>query len=196
MKRYFFILVVLVAAWIFFYHPKANWQGQLAPLEPVQTSNNLPLPWVYKDCTITARANYHIKAVILSKNFYWGGEREDDLSSYDLVLGWGPMSDAAVINQLHITQWFRFYHYSWKNDPPIDPNEIISHSANNHIIAANQQVSDAVGHFKRYDVVELEGYLVDIHNNKDNWIWQTSLTRTDTGGGACELFWVTSAFAT
>jgi len=193
MKKYFIMLAMLLAAWIFFHHPKADWQGQLAPGEPLQISNDLPSPWIYKDFTITARAKYHIKAVILSKHHYWGAETEDTLSSYDLALGWGPMSDAKVINQLDISQDGRWYNYHWSKDPPIDPNEIISHSANNHIIAGNQDVLEEVKRFKMYDVVALEGYLVDIQSNKEDWSWHTSLSRTDTGGGSCEVFWVTNA---
>jgi len=101
------------------------------------------------------------------------------------------MSDAQVINQLHITQSFRWYNYSWKNNPPIDPKDIISHSSNHHIIAANQDVLDAVSHIKRYDLVDLEGYLVDVQSSKADWSWHTSVSRFDTGGGACKLFWVT-----
>ena len=194
-KNILILLAMVVMAWIFFHHPKANWEGRLAPGEPSQISDHLPLPWAYKEFTITARAQYHIKAVILSKNYFWGGDPEDALSSYDFALGWGPMSDAHVINQLHITQSFRWYHFSWRNNPPIAQSEITSHSSNHHIIAADQNVLDAVAHFKRYDLVELEGYLVDVQNNKDNWSWHTSLSRTDTGGGACEIFWVTRAFS-
>lgn len=194
-KNLFFILVIGVAAWVYFHHPHANWQGQLAPKDPDQSSDQLPSSWIYKDYTVTPRAKYHIKAVVLSENFFWGGEPEDDLSKYDLALGWGVMSDAAVLNQLNITQAFRWYHYTWKNNPPIDPNEIISHSSNHHIIAANQDVLDLVGHFKRYDVVDLTGYLVDVLNFRNNWSWHTSVSRFDTGGGACKLFWVTSAYS-
>jgi len=194
MKKYFVILAILLTTWVFFQHPKAHWQGQLAPTDPVKTSDDLPSPWPYKDFTITARAKYHIKAVIISKHHYWGAEIEDNLSSFDLALGWGAMSDAAIINQLEISQDGRWYNYHWNNSPPLAPSEIISHSSNNHIIAANQEVLDAVGHFKRYDVVDLKGYLVDVQSNKKDWNWHTSVSQYDSGGGACKLFWVTSAF--
>ena len=38
-------------------------------------------------------------------------------------------------------------------------------------------------------VVALEGYLVKVIS-KDGWRWQSSLTRNDTGNGACEVIWV------
>jgi len=195
MRNIVIILAVVLTAWIVFHYPKADWKGQLASQDPVQISTQLPLPWFYKDFIIIPKAKYHIKAVILSKHHYWGAETEDRLSSYDLALGWGRMSEAGVINQLYISQGGRWYNYHWIKYPPIDPSEIIAHSSNNHIIAADQVVLGQVEHFKRYDVVDLEGYLVDIQSNKENWVWHTSLSRTDTGGGACEVFWVTSAFS-
>jgi len=196
MKKYFFIIVFLIAAWLLFHHSKANWQGQLALDNPIQSSDNLPSAWNYKDFTITPRAQYHIKAIILSKHYYWGDvEIEDTISKYDLALGWGPMSDGAVINQMNITQGSRWYNYAWSKTPPIDVADIISHSSNHHIIAANQDILDIISHFKIYQLVEMEGYLVDIQNFQKNWYWHTSLSRFDTGGGACKIFWVTSAFS-
>jgi hypothetical protein len=38
-------------------------------------------------------------------------------------------------------------------------------------------------------VVRLRGYLVAVTAD-DGWQWRSSLSRTDTGSGACELFWV------
>jgi hypothetical protein len=37
--------------------------------------------------------------------------------------------------------------------------------------------------------VTASGYLVDIRG-ADGFTWSTSLSRTDTGDGACEVFWV------
>ena len=36
------------------------------------------------------------------------------------------------------------------------------------------------------EVVHLEGFLVDVKRD-DGWHWNTSLTREDTGAGACEI---------
>jgi hypothetical protein len=38
-------------------------------------------------------------------------------------------------------------------------------------------------------MVSLSGYLVEI-NGANNWRWRSSLSRTDTGQGACEVFYV------
>ena len=43
--------------------------------------------------------------------------------------------------------------------------------------------------FKRGDLVDISGYLIEI-KFADNGIWRSSLMRTDTGNGGCELVWV------
>ena len=42
---------------------------------------------------------------------------------------------------------------------------------------------------RKGQVVALEGYLVKVIS-KDGWWWKSSLTRNDTGNGACEVIWV------
>ncbi len=184
-----FIVALAIGWFVFFHQPKAPWSGALVPEDPQQTSDELPSPWTQGQNTFTPRARYQIRAVVLSKHSYWAGFTEDTIAPYDLALGWGPLSDAKVINALHITQGGRWYNYSWKGAPPVDPGLIVSHSANNHIIAADSRVLKQVEMIKRFDVVTLKGYLVDI-TRPDGWSWHTSLSRDDSGSGACELFWV------
>ena len=40
-------------------------------------------------------------------------------------------------------------------------------------------------------VIHIEGFLVDA-SRSDGWHWNTSMTRDDTGAGACELIYVES----
>jgi hypothetical protein len=39
------------------------------------------------------------------------------------------------------------------------------------------------------ELVHIEGFLVDA-SRPDGWRWRTSLSREDTGNGACELVFV------
>ena len=190
MKKYLFFIIIVFILWsVFKPAPKAKWSGQLAPAEPTQSSYSLPAAWTKDKYIITPRARYRIQAVVLSKRKYWANGEEDALAPYDLALGWGPMSDATVINALKISQDGRWYNYSWNNFPPIEVKNIICHSSNNHIIAATKDILKQIKSLKRFDVVILEGYLVDV-SKPDGWNWRTSLRRDDTLGGSCEIFWV------
>lgn len=190
MDRFFWVALTIVLVWLLLTPgPRANWEGGLVAVEPLQHAEALPPAWSSGRMTIVPKAKYEINAVILSKHHYWAGFREDRLAPYDLALGWGPMSDAAVINALEISQSSRWYQYSWNGDPPLDPGEIIRHSSNHHIIAADRNVLRQVRSLRRFDRVLLKGYLVDVAS-PDGWRWSSSLTREDSGGGSCELFWV------
>ena len=47
-----------------------------------------------------------------------------------------------------------------------------------------------IGLIREGDIIEITGSLVRAESNKDNWRWQSSTSRTDTGGGACEVILV------
>ncbi|WP_211233692.1 hypothetical protein [Zooshikella ganghwensis] len=98
------------------------------------------------------------------------------------------MSDESVINNITFSQSNRWYY--WRTDAfPIPRREIETSSANMHMIPANEFVEDALKSVKKGDIIQLVGSLVNVDAN-DGWRWRSSMTRTDTGGGSCELIWV------
>ena len=58
-----------------------------------------------------------------------------------------------------------------------------------HIIPANDSIARQLDKVNEGQLVRFSGYLVNLER-ADGWLWQSSLTRNDTGGGACELVWV------
>jgi len=141
----------------------------------------------FKGYTLSAVAKYHIRGRVLStKKYYTNGE---DLAPYDVALGWGRMSDQSIIDKMDISQGNRFYFYEYEGSPPIPEKEIIAHSSNNHLIAANFKIAWAIRQLRRGEVATLSGYLVNV-NNGSGFHWSTSTSRTDTGAGACEVMYV------
>jgi hypothetical protein len=63
--------------------------------------------------------------------------------------------------------------------------------ANVHVIPANDVVRKQALAIGKGDRIRARGKLVRIER-PDGWRWVSSLTREDSGGGACELFWVES----
>jgi hypothetical protein len=101
------------------------------------------------------------------------------------------MSDQAVIDQLDISQSYRWYH--WKAAHlPVPMGTIITHSANMHIIPATDDVEETLLAVYRGEIVDLQGWLVEVHGEK-GWKWVSSLRRDDTGDGSCELVYVEKA---
>lgn len=141
-----------------------------------------------EDYVITPLADVEITAKVLGKENYWMG-RESDISPVDLALGWGKMSDPAVLDHITISQSSRWYY--WKTPKfPIPRREIETQSANMHIIPANDYVRENLKAVEEGQHVKMRGNLVRVDAN-DGWFWKSSLTRNDTGNHACELVYVT-----
>jgi len=166
--------------------------GVLTAEDPIQKDIPPRFLTKVKDYTLVAMASYQIKARVLHTKRYWADAA--DLVPYDVALGWGRMSDQAILDHLGISQGNRFYFYEWTNVPPLPEKEMICHSSNNHVIAANSQVSHVVSSLRAGQVVLMKGWLVNV-TGSDGFHWSTSLRRDDTGNGACEVFYVESADA-
>ncbi|MGD8956436.1 MAG: hypothetical protein PVJ03_03820 [Chromatiaceae bacterium] len=161
--------------------------GVHAPDTPEQQALDSPESFAMNGYRITPLAKFRIRAKVLSREDYRFG-READLSPLDLAFGWGRMSDEAVLRNITISQSGRWYR--WRTDDfPIPRREIETHSANMHLIPANDRVEDELDDIDAGQVVELRGLLVRADAD-DGWRWVSSLTRDDTGARACELVYV------
>lgn len=161
--------------------------GMIAPHDPVQTSIADAIPFEHKGYTLTPLLRFEVEARVLGREDY-AFDRESDLAPIDLALGWGPMSDGAILDEIDISQSNRFYW--WEVSAfPISRREIETNSANMHLIPATDEIEDQLKRVRKGHVVAFKGFLVKAKAS-DNWRWQSSLTRNDTGSGACELVWV------
>jgi hypothetical protein len=161
--------------------------GILVKESPAQKNIVNGKTWEKGEYKITPLADFHLKARVLSLEWYHM-DRESDLAPVDFALGWQEMSDQANLDRIDISQGNRWYH--WSTDHyPIPRKLIETESANMHIIPADEKIEDDLDRVVKGNIIELNGYLVFI-KAKDGWNWKSSLTRNDTGGGACEVIWV------
>jgi hypothetical protein len=167
--------------------------GPIAPADPLQTDlEETPVATTLGRWRLTPRARYDITARILSREDY-RFDRLSDLIPEDLALGWGPMSDNHVLSAFEITQGARFYSWMPKQpDLPIPRQVVIEHSANTHVIPANSATRHQLARLRVGQVVHLTGFLVDGVRDDGTYI-RTSMTRKDTGAGACEVVLVEQA---
>lgn len=135
---------------------------------------------------VTPRAGYDVAARVGATERYRAGAA-GALLPWDFVLTWGAATKEPAWSSLSYLQTGRFY--SWRGDDTLDPGYVASHTANTHLIPATRRVAFALARVRRGDVVRLEGDLVDV-DGPDGFVWRTSLTRTDTGPGACETLYV------
>jgi hypothetical protein len=127
--------------------------------------------------------------VLSAERYRW--DAGADLAPVDLALGWGPMSDSAMLARFRVTQGARFYTL-YPQDDSVDVVVALRHSANMHLVPASDTVQRVLESAREGHLVTLRGQLVDAVR-ADGFTWRTSLSRDDTGAGACELFLVESA---
>lgn len=164
--------------------------GVKAPAPPSQKALEGREPFTFKGYKIIPLAEFEAMAKILAKEAYYTGE-ESELSPSDLVLGWQNMSDESVIQAIDIRQSGRWYYWSTEQFP-IPRREIETQSANMHMIPSNEFIAVELANAKQGQIVQLKGYLVRVESQQSDWHWQSSLTREDTGDGACELVYLTA----
>ncbi len=99
------------------------------------------------------------------------------------------MSDQRVLDRISISQSMRFYWFEYKMPPPISKDEIISNSTNMHIIPSTPAIASRCKSLRTGALVHLDGDLVEA-TAPDQPAWRSSLTRTDSGNGVCELIWL------
>jgi hypothetical protein len=163
--------------------------GVLAPDIPTQIDLDQGTALQRGDITLMTRARFELTARVLSREDY-RFDAGAKLAPVDLALGWGRMSDSSVLASIEISQGNRFYHWHVEHFP-IPRREIETSSANMHMIPADNTVRSELERVRPGEVVHLEGFLVDA-SRPGGWRWRTSMTRDDTGDGACELVYVES----
>ena len=191
MKSVSALLTALVLV-VYFYskRPITYPDGVLIASEPVQVAINDEPEIEYGEYHLKQLALLSIDARVLHRKTY-GYDRSAKLVPVDLALGWGPMSDQAVLNRMKISQSMRFYWYQYQT-PPIPKDEIISHSTNLHVIPATSGIGSFCKSLRQGELVHLEGKLVEA-TGPEIGTWRSSLSRTDSGNGACELMLVEDA---
>jgi hypothetical protein len=159
----------------------------------IQYTSNEPIIKKNEDSefTITPVAEYKVSAVMVSRKRYHDGWHAE-VAPVDLALVWGKLAETEYDKYITYSQSDRWYFYEYKAGCPFNNFSVIPHSANNHIIPADENIYKAIKTIKKKQKVLLEGFLVNVKGRYkgENFLWNSSLKRTDSGNGSCELFYV------
>jgi len=180
--------LILIALWQHAHRPIAHAAGVLVSESPLQEQADASIAALQKgDYAIRPLAKFSLSARVLARADYrW--DTEAALAPVDLALGWGRMSDSAVLDKIDISQSGRFYYWRVR-EFPIPEREITESSANMHLISADAAIDREIKRTRAGDVIALDGYLVEV-TAANGYRWTSSLSRSDTGAGACEVVWV------
>ena len=166
--------------------------------DPVQifvpSQEPLLVHWKKIDLRITPVAIYKISALVVGTASYSYGWNSK-ISPMDLALAWGKLADPEFQKYVFYSHDNRWVSFNIKKDSPLDAAYVSSHASNHHIISATRNIGYALKTIRKKKSVVLEGFLVNVtgaYDGRPVW-WNTSLSRTDTGNGACEILYVTKA---
>ncbi len=187
-KHIFFILLMIAGGYYFWNsRPVVHGPGEVAPNKPVQEQAYGVSKIDFKNLKLSPFAKIDIEARVLSKKKYYE-DREANFAPYDIVLGWGPMSDERNLDQILVKQSDRYYYWEMIQ-PSIGIHDIRTHSANIRFIAPDEEVSDKLANLRIGQIIRVTGYLVDVKSD-EGWTLKSSSERTDSGKTASEIVWI------
>ncbi len=169
------------------HRPVTHGPGQIAPSAPVQQPADGSRRFGCGEFTVKPLAEFRLTARVLSRKNYSLG-RDAKLCPVDLALGWGPMSDESVLSGMSISQFDRCYMWSLR-DLSVPRLQVERNSANMHMIPSTPEIKKRLKSLRKGSLIECRGYLVEV-TAPGGWQWRSSLSRNDTGQGACEVVWV------
>lgn len=152
-------------------------------------------------------ANYQIMGRVVDVERYNNSGKISDeysmlnsLSQIDLGISWNDMAISKNNNKVTwISKGDRHLQAIYKDRRWVDEmgglDKINQSWSNNHLIPSNNIVAEDINKIKVGDFVKIEGYLVNLmcELTAVKYIkYYTSMTRTDTGSGACEVIYVTN----
>ena len=195
MEKMIIIVIISLGLFLGLVFNRTKYLGPLELPEPEQVMLRLSKEIVVEGkkgpVTLEKVATYKVKAGVRGRKNY----RLDSLtkiSPMDLVLAWGNLNQLDSVNSVSYRQLGRCYIYEINGNSRITKSYVEEHSSNTHIIPADERVLRSLKRIRKNHYVELEGYLVNVYFGEGvSYIWLTSLSRTDTGSGSCEIFYVT-----
>ena len=146
--------------------------------------------------TIVPRAAYDIAGLVVSRhrsdallNLYHKADRGNIA---DVCVVWGePIRNGSYRAVRYSSSEFTCsYEWSGTVAPPFNAEKL----ANNHLLPADAVVARRIQALRIGDQIRMRGLLVDYtvrSGGSEIFTRRTSLTRTDTGNGACEILYTT-----
>jgi len=192
-KEKWLMLLILLAVGVVFFASQYNpYTGPAEIADPVQILTDQPEVINYQgrdgSVSLVLLASYDIQAAVKSIHRYTS-DYSTQVSTMDLVLAWGKLNQPAIDSQISYRQSNRWYYFQFNPECPVDSSYIQNHSANVHLIPADDNIRRQLNSLRKNDTVQMKGYLVAVNFAPGEW--RSSLSRQDSGGGACEIFYVT-----
>jgi len=207
MKRVFFLLFLVISIISFFARDNYRRVEYLHPevlAEPIQAEPEYLEKFVFEKndykYEISPLFDYEIKGLIVHKMDYtfFSIYKRDSVFPLDLCIIWGSNLENGIYKNknLKFSQDSRFCYFRWQGDIDFNMGEV----SNNHLVVQSNEVEKKIKSLGVGDQVRVKGMLVDVAAQNigspgkfdpEYFEWKSSVTRKDSGSGACETIFVT-----
>lgn len=161
------------------YAPIQETYAQKEPIIIVHGSNTYYL---------TPKARYNATVMVAHTKRYFIGPVAS-IAPIDMFFLWGSIPTEDYRSYMKVSQKMRRGGVKLSKNSPYDYRYVYMQGSNNHIIPANDELKKILLKVQKHDIVSMEGYLVNVENSR-MYPWSSSMTRSDEGNGACEIFYV------
>ncbi len=201
LKLALFCILLAVFLISFFYKDDFHRRTEIVPdalNDPVQTDLKDKTPVTFErdgySYKVTPLYDYDISGMLVHKNDYrfFSLDKVDNAIPFDFCMIWGQNLATGTYedSSLKFSQDSRFCNATW--GPGVGLK--ISDVSNNHLIINDDNVAKEAKNVSVGDQVRIKGELVNLqavrNDQQETETWHTSVTRDDTGAGACEVILV------
>ena len=170
------------------------------PLQTICENQTVTVSGLDYTAEIQYKASYSIYGRVVAKKYYLPTSAKNKLSEYDLGLTWGMLSDPSHDNDIsykHEQERRLTVRASQSLVAKLGGSTGLTRSlSNNHLLHSNEDILKALRNVQLNDYIHIEGYLVYVNiyynNSSSYYVWNSSLSRTDSGDGGCEIIYVTN----
>ncbi len=197
-----YIILIAIFAISFFQLKNLPTRDKILPSmmnEPVQATSTVldNFNFDYKNTNYSVKpiADYELWGLVVTVNnikaWYNIYHDKDSVNLKDVCVIWGDnlTSDAYLGVHYKSGEWTCYTRWYGKLDGRFYGNKL----SNNHLLSDSEQVRRIIKEVKIGDQIHLSGALVNYAKKGSRYYRNSSLTRDDTGNGACETFFVQEA---
>ncbi len=203
-KIFKILYIILIAIFIvsFFQLKKLPNKDKMLPEmmnEPIQASSTVMEDFNFKyretDYSVKPMADYELWGLVVTindiKKWYNVYHDKNSVNIKDVCVIWGENLTSNAYRDVHYRsgEWTCYTRWYKRLDGPFLGTKL----SNNHLLSDNEHVRNIIKKVRIGDQLHFSGALVGYAKKGENNYRNSSLTRTDTGNGACETFFVKKA---
>lgn len=200
--KWLLILSTLVFVTTYFYKdemPDPDYYQNMSLTEPVQTKTHrdeFSVTANEQTYIIKPKFNYELQGVVVSHhnaddfgNIYHHKSWQDYINVRDICIIWGDNISSGVYKNMEFnsTTWT-----CWASWPDSETGRLFSMNqlSNNHLLATNDTIKQMLMSAETGDHIRIKGVLAEYSNPGNGFKRGTSISRDDTGNGACETIYI------